>query len=118
MRSTQAISTVRPPPDTTPTYEPNQPDAYDPPALNRFERVRDDRYHFLLQKGRRLRPRYRPGWLNAKGEFLLYEDSLQQPVRSCFQIGFTAQLSDESVGGRVVLGTIAVAKQGIHSIAH
>ncbi|EDR13591.1 uncharacterized protein LACBIDRAFT_322624 [Laccaria bicolor S238N-H82] len=84
MRGTQEIPTVRPPPDPIPTYEPNQPDSYYPPALNRFERIWHDRYHFLLQKGLQLRPRYRPGWvpswLNAKGEFLLHEDSLQQPI--------------------------------------
>lgn len=83
MRGTQEIPTVRPPPDPIPTYEPNQPDSYYPPALNRFERIWHDRYHFLLQKGLELRPRYRPGWtpswLNTKEEFLLSEDSLEQP---------------------------------------
>jgi len=85
MRGTQSISTTPPPPDPIPVYKPNQPDSYYPPALNRFERIWHDRYHFLLQKGFELRPRYRPGWtpswLNAKGEPLLCEDSLQHLVR-------------------------------------
>ena len=87
MRGTQTISTTSPPPDPIPAYEPKQSDSYYPPALNTFERIWHDRYHFLLQKGLQLRPRYRPGWvpswLNAKGEFLLFEDSLEQPVRPC-----------------------------------
>lgn len=85
MRGTQSISTTPPPPDPVPVYKPIQPDSYYPPALNRFERIWHDRYHFLLQKGFELRPRYRPGWtpswLNTKGELFLCEDSLQHLVR-------------------------------------
>ena len=87
MHVAQTISTARPPPDPIPTYEPNYPESHYPSELNLFERVWHDRYHFLLQKGLQLRPRYRPGWspswLNSKGESLLYEDSLEHPVRSC-----------------------------------
>ena len=89
MCGTQTISSAPPPrSDPIPTYEPNHPDSYYPSDLNLFEKVWHDRYHFLLQKGLQLRPRYRPGWtpswLNAEGDFLLFEDSLEQPVRCCF----------------------------------
>ena len=90
MRGTQTISTSQPLPDPIPTYKPNQPDSYYPPALNLFERIWHDRYQFFLQKGFKLRPRYSPGWtpsrLNAKGESVLREDSLEHLVRPCFQI--------------------------------
>ena len=90
MRGTQTISTSRPLPDPIPTYKPNQPDSYYPPALNLFERIWHDRYQFFLQKGFKLRPRYSPGWtpsrLNAKGESVLREDSLEHLVRPCFQV--------------------------------
>ena len=85
MRGTPEISIVHPPPDPIPIYKPNQPDSHYPPSLNRFERIWHDRYHFLLEKGLELRPRYRPGWtpswLKAKGEFFICEDSLQHLVR-------------------------------------
>jgi hypothetical protein len=85
MHGAQTTSPLPPPADPIPTYEPNQPDSYYPSALNIFERIWHDRYHFLFQRGLQLRPRYRPGWtpswLNTKGEFLLAEDSLEQPVR-------------------------------------
>lgn len=86
MRGVPTTSSAVPPPDPVPAYEPNQPDSHYHSELNVFERIWHDRYHFLLQMGLQLRPRYRPewtpSWLNAKGEFLLFEDSLEQPVCS------------------------------------
>jgi hypothetical protein len=96
MRGTQTTSTTRPLPDPIPIYKPSQPDSYYPPTPNLCERIWDDRYNFLLQMGLQLRPSYRPGWtpsrLNAKGEFVVHEDSVQHLVRLCFHIRIRYQL--------------------------
>lgn len=89
MRGTQTILTARPPPDPISTYEPNHPESHYPSDLNDLERIWHDRYHFLLQMGFELRPRYRPGWipswLNAKEDSVIYEDSLEHLVRPSLQ---------------------------------